>query len=941
MKLENSKYLWAKKSGEERTWLPLFVHLADTGNIMGIMWNLWLSQSMKNFLLQNIFTYEDRDFLKKEKDEIDEDVARRFCIFLGAIHDLGKATPVFQMKSSHGDLGFDEEIKSQIIKGGMDPIDLEKIYIDSYKSPHAFASEQLLEKYGLHKNIAMIPASHHGAPPSNDAYYKNKMGAYPKHYKGQSQTGKWEKAQKELFDFALGISGFSSMEDIPVPNQPAQVVLSGLLVMADWIASNENLFPYFPWDNPESGPLNQDILFSRAYDAWDQLQLPDPWYAANDWRKESLYPLRFDVFEKKLKPFPMQTKVEEIAKKIDRPGMLIIEAAMGQGKTEAALVAAEIFAQKSGASGIFFALPTQATSDGLFPRIIDWMEALDEEGHSIRLAHGKAQFNKEYSRLLEGSRQIEIDGQEHSDGEKISVHQWFEGSKKSLLDHFVVGTIDQLLLASLKQKHFMLRHLGLANKVVIIDECHAFDAFMNVYLERTLEWLGSYNVPVILLSATLPANTRNKVLEAYYRGCSGRSRGMEYKDEGVGAYAYPRITYTEGIYFCADTIEDTTRKKDVVIEKISGSELRDYLFEQLQEGGCIGIIANTVRHAQDIFRELAEAFGAEEMRLLHSNFLATDRSRKERELLFELGNKQDSKRPYRRIVIGTQIFEQSFNVDFDQLITELCPMDLLIQRIGRLQRFDLERPDSFKQAKCIILHPDGKDWSEGTAAIYDEYLLARTKNLIPETIKLPDDISRLVQHVYDSSMELDIEIDGYDKMKGKYWGKIQSKEQRADSFRIQKPLTDEVEYDLIGMLDKREELDDIRAEAKVRDSDPSIEVLMVQVDVNGDLLFQFEDRHYRIFYGMIPDDETAKALACQRIRLPRALCTYLLESTIRELEELNKKDFGQLQQSKWLKGELILPFSLEGTTTLNGWELRYDETYGLRYKKEEDNGKGI
>ena len=161
---------------------------------------------------------------------------------------------------------------------------------------------------------------------------------------------------------------------------------------------------------------------------------------------------------------------------------------MGAGKTEAALVCAEILAAKTKRTGVFFALPTQATSDGIFPRLLDWIKNLDTDSvHAIELAHGKAQFNEDYQalRLFGGDANV---GEDEDDG--VIVHQWFGGPKKTLLADFVAGTIDQLLLAALKQKHVMLRHLGLAGKVVVIDECHAYDAYMGQYLYRALNWLG-------------------------------------------------------------------------------------------------------------------------------------------------------------------------------------------------------------------------------------------------------------------------------------------------------------------------------------------------------------------------------------------------------------------------------------------------------------------
>ena len=171
-------------------------------------------------------------------------------------------------------------------------------------------------------------------------------------------------------------------------------------------------------------------------------------------------------------------------------------------------------ASRFGLGGVFFGLPTQATANGIFPRLLGWADTQSEKTlpQAIKLAHGMAELNECYLRLQGRGVQLEEDAQEEH---RVQVHQWFRGNKQVLLANFVIGTVDQLLLAALAQKHVMLRHLGLAGKVVIIDECHAYDTYMNCYLDRTLEWLGWYKVPVILLSATLPARRRTELVEAY------------------------------------------------------------------------------------------------------------------------------------------------------------------------------------------------------------------------------------------------------------------------------------------------------------------------------------------------------------------------------------------------------------------------------------------
>ena len=237
-----------------------------------------------------------------------------------------------------------------------------------------------------------------------------------------------------------------------------------------------------------------------------------------------------------MRPRPMQRAAVEVARSVETPGLMIIEAPMGEGKTEAALAAAEILAARTGRGGICVALPTMATTDAMFGRVHRWLERLPhEDGADVRsvfLAHGKARLNEEFQGLARSSGRwvMSAMGEDLREGgsstrdklrnppDSVVVSQWMQGRKKGMLANFVVCTVDQVLMGALEMKHLCLRQLALANKVVVIDECHAYDSYMRCYLNRVLEWLGAMGVPVVLLSATLPAQQRREMLTSYQRG---------------------------------------------------------------------------------------------------------------------------------------------------------------------------------------------------------------------------------------------------------------------------------------------------------------------------------------------------------------------------------------------------------------------------------------
>src|SRR5690606_31927012 len=248
----------------------------------------------------------------------------------------------------------------------------------------------------------------------------------------------------------------------------------------------------------------------------------------------------------------------ELARRMSSPGLMLIEAPMGEGKTEAALAVAEVFAARSGAGGVFVALPTMATGNAMFPRMLQWLRRLPDVAggglQSVMLAHSKAALNEDFGELVRAGRRtvagVEHDGRgdewrprsdRRASSAELVAHQWLHGRKKAMLSSFVVGTVDQLLFMGLKSRHLALRHLALAGKVVVIDEAHAYDAYMNSYLDRVLSWLGAYRVPVVVLSATLPA-ARRRELAAAYAGARPDDAALAHVAQAAG---YPLITTVE------------------------------------------------------------------------------------------------------------------------------------------------------------------------------------------------------------------------------------------------------------------------------------------------------------------------------------------------------------------------------------------------------------
>ena len=459
----------------------------------------------------------------------------------------------------------------------------------------------------------------------------------------------WQSVQEELFGFCLDLAGIA-LEDLGqlardgVAPQAASV-LSGLLIMCDWIASNTYAFPLVLLDaygiEPFEGGCSYDgsyedralldsrdegipleLFRDRAQKGWDRVNILPSWsetLSAVD-SCESLYKARF-AFPEGASLRPVQKEALSIASSVDEPGLMIIEAPMGEGKTEAALAVAEVFAAKTGAGGVCVALPTMATTDAMFSRVHSWLERLlpasGAQPGTVYLAHGKAQLNEEYQGIISESRYCM--GDMDHDGEKDSfaeVSDWMFGSKKGMLSSFVVCTVDQVLMGALQMKHLALRQLSLANKVVVIDECHAYDMYMRQYLGVVLSWLGSWHVPVILLSATLPKAQREEMATSYLEGWLAGNVPQAIQGLNDGD-SYPLITYMNGPCISQASVLASGRAETVHAEIVADDDetLVELLRNKPCQGGCAGVVCDTVSRAQNTAQVLAREFGKQTLRL--------------------------------------------------------------------------------------------------------------------------------------------------------------------------------------------------------------------------------------------------------------------------------------------------------------------------------------
>ena len=917
--------LWAKKSdtGGTFSWLPLLVHLEDTMNISGWLWSHWITDGQRQMIIDQM-------------QPADEDVAENAIRFLGCVHDIGKATPVFQIQKGYSSSPDLDNVLLERIEG-CGYSDIRELVLASPRcSHHSLAGQVILSRSGVREDLASIIGAHHGNPVDERSICDNQE-FYPTNYYQSEEASsdiwcRWYDTQAFILKLALDQCGFFDVKALPSFSIPAQVILSGILIMADWIASNTDYFPLIPVNQTEI--LDENYRFSKGIRDWCKslpLKFEEPDNINN------LYEKRFSFM-----PRNVQEVIFNTINNTQSPGLMIIEAPTGIGKTEAALAAAEQIAAKTSRGGVFFGLPTQATSNGIFERINNWLEGVTKEydcTSSIRLVHGKAALNSIMQTLMDASHVAE----DYEDQETVIVNEWFSGRKKTMLDDIVVGTVDNFLLTALRQKHLALRHLGFQKKVVIIDEVHAYDAYMQEYLYEAIRWMGAYGVPVILLSATLPCNIRIKLTEAYLRGLGLKKREIDMSQIEPRSDQYPLITYTDGGNVKQNDKFLKQRNKKVFIESLKESVLYDKIEELIQKGGIIGIIVNTVKRAQHIAKQCSELFGEDKVDLLHSNFISAGRIRKEGQLIRMIG--KNANRPRTKIIIGTQVMEQSLDIDFDVLITDLCPMDLLIQRIGRLHRHDIKRPEQHKEPVVFILGMNEKfEFEEGSERVYGGYLLMRTQKFLPSSIFIPGDVSSLVQKVYSEEFPFTVDTNGelknkYAAFRARFYQLSNEKSERAKIFRIDPPskkIAPE-RKNLIGWLRTHFSYSEEEAVAQVRDIQDTIEVIAVRTCGNGYGLIEADDRSNMDISEHLEETEVCRMLAGQTLRLPNYVNammggTYKL---IEVLENYNRKYLKEWQSRPWLKGSLGIIFDEKLEFDLGKIVLQYNSKYGLRIISKE------
>lgn len=535
--------------------------------------------------------------------------------------------------------------------------------------------------------------------------------------------------------------------------------LAGVAVLADWLGSNQELFNYHR--NPKE--LNEywnDVALVRAPDALNLTR----------WEQVDVAP--FSGIRQQFPFIKQSTPLQHYAAEhmLDRgPQLFILEDITGAGKTEAAMVLAHRLMASGEGRGLYVALPSMATANAMYGRLAKSYRALF--GHeilpSLILAHGAAKLSDDFVDTIAFERQ-HPDHSYQSDDVSASAYcnAWLaDNRKKALLAEVGVGTIDQALLGVLPARHQSLRLLGLADKVLLVDEVHAYDPYMRTLLTALLEMHARQGGSAILLSATLPQSFRRELVQGF-------AKGLAVDSPPLSKTGYPLVTHLSVSGIQEDVIDSRAElyRRVEVVRLDDEAAVIGTIQRAAAQGNAVCWIRNTVGDARAAYDRLVGESWCETdlLTLFHSRFAMVDRQRIETDVLSRFGKDSDGAQRAGQILIATQVVEQSLDLDFDLMITDLAPVDLLIQRAGRLHRHRrdadgncIEDGDDQRPPPCLYLlapdpeQVDDENWLKrllpGTQAVYQsvgQLWLSLSVLMEQSGFRMPKDARHLIEGVY-------------------------------------------------------------------------------------------------------------------------------------------------------------------------------------------------
>lgn len=825
--------------------------------------------------------------------EVDSDEAFSLIAAWVGLHDLGKAIPGFQDKWPDG--------RIQVERSGLtfNSASLKQTH-------HDLASAAILRSFMT--QVGLSPVWAMGVVQAVSAHHGYNF--LPQQIRDGIPSGEgalWKAVRQEIFDQYWQQARITTLPNGRDISLAFVEWLAGLTSVADWIGSNPEWFPF--------GERAQSLTdhYAGARHLARQALRSIGWST----NKPLLSKPAGDVNElvaqiialPGVKARPLQVGADLLLEQTSGQTLLIVEAPMGEGKTELAFLAHLRLQAQNQHRGLYVALPTQATGNAMFDRAVGFLRAFGcDVPIDIQLAHGGAMFD-ERIHALRG-----IYGGNPDDA--VTSSAWFAKGKRSLLSPYGVGTVDQALFATLNVKHHFVRLWGLSNKVVVLDEVHAYDTYTSGLIEALLRWLKALNCSVVLMSATLPAARRAALLRAWHGS-----------DLVLPEYEYPRILACSEHGISGISVESRAQAP-IHVTAVSEllPDLANEVMSKLSDGGCGVVIVNTVNRAQELYALLKERLENDTVLMLfHARFPADERRALEQSVMKLFG--RAGSRPQRAVLVATQVVEQSLDIDFDFMISDLAPIDLLLQRAGRLHRHERARSavHSVPQFQVAGLSPTCLPELKQTAwgFVYDPYVLYRTWAFASrESVwQLPWDIDRLVQAVYGSTpLPDDLVSDERDAIEvvalGEHLAIIQNEKRQSLLAAIDPDAEPQAAY-----TDKpkgNEDGDGLGIRNRTRLGDDSVAFVPVHVADDG---WRLKPTDTPFDPTRVPDPELARRIFERQLKLSRK--ALVVHANAIE----TPAGFAEHPLLRNLKPLLLA----NGVLNLGKLTVSLDEEYGVRY----------
>ncbi|MFN3547103.1 MAG: CRISPR-associated helicase Cas3' [Mesorhizobium sp.] len=667
----------------------------------------------------------------------------RFCALAAALHDLGKISKSFQF--GRPELWPREALDPcpASMAGSVRHWEATALLLNAHDVKAALGP--IFGAEGIPTMLVSAIAGHHGVAPC-DRHVNAQGDAAARH----AEIGPKCVAVAAALTTELA-SLFVDLRDLDETVDPKGLsfALNGLITLADWVGSDEIFFEFLD----PAIPLVD--YWALALQRADSALASKGLLPARPVGSPSLRRLSGHVGD----PRPMQTLAETIPV-LNEPQIIVIEDGTGSGKTEAALLLANRMMAAGLGEGLFVALPTMATANAMHGRLEAALGGLFDGNPSLVLAHSKAGIARQLEHLVAAGK---------DDQDQAGVRSWFnawiaDSRKLAFFASAGAGTIDQAFLSILPKKHLTMRQYALAGRILVVDEAHACDAYMGEELKTLAEMHARLGGSMIVLSATLGRSVRSGLIESFALGRGVSSRSMGALREQVQSQAYPLLTR----WSLGNGVEEVSVESDPALARsvdIARVETRADVvrlaLDAAGRGAAVAIICNAVDPAIETFEALlAAGHDPSRCHLFHARFTVEDRLGIEEKVQTWFGRDSDERERAGRILVATQVIEQSLDVDFDLIVSDLAPADLIVQRAGRLWRHQRSnRPLHRPVLHMLTPDPgtaDNPKWLEATLGpasfVYDmPGVMWRTARdlLAKGRLDTPGDLRRLIETAYD------------------------------------------------------------------------------------------------------------------------------------------------------------------------------------------------